>query len=278
MTRLRFARSGRLRIAFRVHTSPLHRRRPWLLMIQGLGFDHTGWDPVIPALHQRFRLILMDNRGCGDSDLSDRAFSVPALAQDAVAVLDAAGVRRAHLLGASLGGMVAQELAVDHADRVQDLVLACTTPGWPHGYPMPSASVRLMSSSRRMTTQESLRRYVENALSAKTVAQRPELVEQLVRHQQEHPSDQAAWMSLNLAGARYYGGNRSSRIAARTLVLHGTDDTVVDPRNGGYLAEHVPAAELTMLPGLGHLFFWEQPKALTDAVVAFLERSAPSTD
>jgi pimeloyl-ACP methyl ester carboxylesterase len=136
VSRTRFARSGEVRIAYEL-CGTLHWRRPWLVLIQGMGFDRFGWKPVLPHLRRHFRLVLVDNRGCGRSDRPAGLFAVADMAGDIVAVLDAAGIRRAHVLGASLGGMVAQELAVTHSERVDGLVLACTTPGWPFAYPMP---------------------------------------------------------------------------------------------------------------------------------------------
>ena len=88
----------------------MHRRRPWLVLVQGMGFDRYGWDPVLSALRRCFRLVLVDNRGAGRSDRPDGSFNVADMAGDVVAVLDAAGIGRAHVLGASLGGMVARDL------------------------------------------------------------------------------------------------------------------------------------------------------------------------
>lgn len=215
-------------------------------------------------------MLLLDNRGCGDSDRARRPFAVPDLARDVVAVLDAAGVHRTHVLGASLGGMVAQEVAIGFPDRVDRLVLACTTPGWPSGFPIPNASLRLMARTRGLPREVVVRRHIENAVSRKTVENDPELVERLIRCQLAHRGDPAGWSVLNSAGARYFGGSRQTRIGARTLVLQGVDDTVVDPRNGALLAQRIPDAELLLLPGLGHLFFWERPSALTEPVIAFL--------
>src|SRR5437764_2697703 len=87
----------------------LRRRRPWLVLIQGMGLDRRGWEEVPGRLRRRFRLVLVDNRGCGRSDRPAGSFTVADMAGDVVAVLDAAGIRQAHVLGASLGGMVAQE-------------------------------------------------------------------------------------------------------------------------------------------------------------------------
>lgn len=269
MSRTRYAVNDALRIAYEVRGT-MHRRRPWLVLVQGLGFDHSGWDPVEARLRRRFRLLLVDNRGSGASDTSPRAFSVSDLARDVIATMDAAEVPRAHVAGASLGGMVAQELAIAHAERVDGLVLACTTPGWPNGYPAPRTTMRLMAASRNLSYEEALRRHVENALSARTLEERPELAERIIEHQRPRRFDSSAWYSLAAAGGRYYGGTRQHQIRAPTLVLQGTADTVVDPRNARLLADRIPGARLVLLPDLGHLFFWEDPKAFTAPVIEFL--------
>jgi len=248
-------------------------------LVQGLGFDRSGWDPVAVQLQRHFRLLLIDNRGCGRSDVPEQQFTVEDMGRDVVATLDAAGIRQAHLVGASLGGMVAQEVAIGRPDRVDHLVLACTTPGWPYGYPMPPAGTRLMAATRLAPPEVALRRHVENALAADTVARRPELVDRLIRHQQARPNDPLGWSALATAGARYAGHLRQKQIAAPTLVLQGEADTVVDPRNAGLLGSLIPDSSLVMLPGLGHLFFWEDPDVFVDAVTAFMtghRRRTPS--
>jgi 3-oxoadipate enol-lactonase len=269
VSRTRYARSGEVRIAYEL-CGTLHWRRPWLVLIQGMGFDRFGWKPVLPNLRRHFRLVLVDNRGCGRSDRPAGLFAVADMAGDIVAVLDAAGIRRAHVLGASLGGMVAQELAVTHSERVDGLVLACTTPGWPFAYPMPDASVRLILATAGLTAEVARRRHTENALSTRTVQDHPELVDQLIELQGSQPADPRARSAQAAAGALYAGRLRQARIGARTLVLHGGADTVVDPRNGRLLADRIPGARLVTFPDLGHLLFWEDPDGFTNAVTSFL--------
>ena len=269
MSRTRYARSGDVRIAYELRGT-MHRRRPWLVLIQGMGFDRSGWDPVLRKLRHQFRLVLVDNRGFGRSDRRAGLFGVATMAGDIVAVLDAAGIRRAHVLGASLGGMVAQELAIIHPERVDGLVLACTAPGWPFAYPMPPAAVRLILVTAVIKAEVARRRHTENALSARTVQHRPELVDRLLELQDSQPANPRALATQAAAGALYAGRWRQARIRARTLVLHGGADTVVDPRNGRLLADRIPDARLVTFPDLGHLLFWEDPDGFTEAVTSFL--------
>lgn len=124
--RTRYAASGELRIAYEVR-GPVLTKRPTLPLIQGLGFGASGLGAAIRRLRRRFRLVLVDNRGVGRSAAG--SVSVPAMVGDVLAVLDDTGIGAAHVLGASLGGMIAQDLVVRYPERVEKLVLACTTPG-----------------------------------------------------------------------------------------------------------------------------------------------------
>jgi 3-oxoadipate enol-lactonase len=273
VSRTRYARSGALRIAYELRGT-VHWRRPWLVLIQGMGLDRHGWGPVLRRLRRHFRLVLVDNRGCGRSDRPAGSFAVADMAGDVVAVLDAAGIRRAHVLGASLGGMAAQELAIRHAERVDGLVLACTTPGWPFGYPMPAASVRLLAATARMPAEAARHRHTENALAAGP--DRPDLVRRLLEVQSTRPPDGAALSAQAFAGARY-SSRPLARVQARTLVLHGGADAVVDPRNGRLLAVRIPGARLVTFPGLGHLLFWEDPDGFAATVASFLLGPRPGS-
>lgn len=270
MSRTRYVDSGGARIAYELR-GVLHPRRPWLVLIQGMGLDRHGWERVPGLLRRRFRLVLLDNRGCGRSDRPAGWFTVADMAGDVVAVLDAAGIRRAHVLGASLGGLVAQELAIRYPERVDGLVLACTTPGWPFAYPMPAPSVRLIMATARMPAEAARRRHMENALSARTVREQPDLVDRFLEREGSRPADPGTLSAQAAAGARYAGRLRQARIRARTLVLHGGADTVVDPRNGRLLAGRIRGAQLRIFPELGHLLFWEDPDGFAAAVTSFLQ-------
>ena len=244
-----------------------------LLLIHGLGYARWGWEPVLPGLAERFDVILFDNRGIGESDSPAGPYTVAELAADAAHVLDEAGIERAHVVGTSLGGMVAQELALARPERVGGLVLGCTTPGGPRSHPMPSVTVALMAEAATMEPAVALRRFVENALAPETVAQRPELVDRIVAHRLATAQDPVAWAAQAAAGATFDAYDRLGGLAKPTLVHHGTEDVVVDPRNGDLLVTLLPDARLDRFPGTGHLYFWEQPETFVESVTAFVEES-----
>jgi len=193
------------------------------------------------------------------------------MASDAIRVLDEAGLERAHVVGTSHGGMVAQELALAHPERVARLVLACTTPGGPKAHPMPQATVALMVEAATLEPAVALRRFVENALAPDTVAAHPELVDRIMAHRLETAQQPAAWAAQAAAGATFDAYGRLGALAAPALVQHGDADVVVDPRNADLLVELLPDARLERFPGTGHLFFWEAPERFVSSVSAFLE-------
>ena len=241
-----------------------------LLLIHGLGYARWGWEPVLPELAEQFDVILFDNRGIGESDAPPGPYTVAEMAADAVQVLDEAGVARAHVVGTSLGGMIAQELALAYPERVDRLVLACTTPGGQKAHPMPQVTVALMAEAATLEPAVALRRFVENALAPATVAAHPEIVEQIMAHRLATAQQPAAWAAQASAGATFDAYDRLGALAAPTLVQHGDEDVVVDPRNADLLVELLPDARLERVPG-GHLFFWEAPEQFVSSVSGFLE-------
>jgi pimeloyl-ACP methyl ester carboxylesterase len=147
---------------------------------------------------------------------------------------------------------------------------ADNTPGWPYGYPMPRASVQQMTAAASLPVEAAQRSLVENALSPDTLKTHPELVELIVRNQKAALGDPASWKALASAGATYSGGTRQSLIRALTLIMYGDADAVVDTRNSKLLSGRIPSSQVVVFPGLGHLFFWEEPAQFAKAVTSFL--------
>jgi pimeloyl-ACP methyl ester carboxylesterase len=240
-----------------------------LLLIQGLGYARWGWGPIVAPLARSFRLITFDNRGVGESEVPHGPYTARVLAEDALGVLDGLGIEQAHVCGASLGGMVAQELAAGWPERVDRLVLCCTSPG-KGAFPMPKETVRLFAEAPRMTPEVALRRFVENSLVA-----RGDLVETIYRRRLADPPDPVGWAGQAAAGTGF-GGVDLEAITAPTLVLHGTEDNVLDARNAHVLADRIADARVELLPGTGHLFWWEQPERVVSLIREFLTEGRPT--
>ena len=257
-----YADSAGVRIAFeeRGEGAPL-------LLVHGLGYGRWGWGPAVEPLAEHARVLLFDNRGIGESDVPPGPYAARTLAGDAVAVLDAAGVERADVVGTSLGGMVAQVVATDFPERVRRLVLACTTPGGGRAVPYPEGTRKLLEQAATLAPDVALRRFVENALSPDAPAT---LVDEIVALRTANPPDPAGWQAQAAAAAVFDGFDRLAEIAAPTLVLHGTADRVVDVGNAPLLAQAIPDARLELFEGCGHLFFWERPARFAAVVGEFL--------
>jgi 3-oxoadipate enol-lactonase len=240
---------------------------PSLLLIQGLGYGRWGWEPVLDLLARSFDVLAFDNRGIGESEVPAGPYTAAAMAADAIQVLDEAEVEQTHVLGTSLGGMIAQELTLAQPRRVRKLVLACTTPGGSHAFPLPEGTLRLLEEAPMLPQEVALRRFVVSALAADADA---ELVERIMAHRLAAPQPLDGWQAQAAAGTTYDGADRIGSIAAPTLVLHGEEDAVVDPRNAELLASLIPHASVERFSGAGHLFFWEQPERFAEVVTGFL--------
>ncbi len=240
---------------------------PPLLLIQGLGYGRWGWDPIVPGLvAAHYRVVSFDNRGIGESDKPAGPYTAAQMAGDALQVLDEAGIDRAHVLGASLGGMIAQELVAAAPERVEKLVLCCTTPGGPTAVPMPEVTMQLFAEAPSLAPDVAMRRFIENALGSEL---RKELVDELLARRVASPPDPAGWQAQAAAGIGFKGVE--AEIAAPTLILAGTADNVVDYRNADVLAARIPGARVELFEGAGHLFFWEEPDESVRIITEFLQ-------
>jgi pimeloyl-ACP methyl ester carboxylesterase len=245
-----------------------------LVLIMGFGGDHLAWAFQTPAFAERFRVIAFDNRGAGQSDVPDVPYTTRMMADDTVGLLDALGIDRAHVLGVSMGGMIAQEVALNHPERVRSLQLHCTL-ARPDRY-----LTALMESWRtvrtRVSAEEWLRFVAPWLFAPGTYAERPEFVETVIQTGLANPNP------FTLTGFLRQGDavrshdtlDRLGKVRHPTLVSVAADDILVPPRFARALAAAVPGAELRVLDGAGHCYFWERADAFNAMCLDFLGRHA----
>jgi pimeloyl-ACP methyl ester carboxylesterase len=240
-----------------------------VLLIMGLGLTSAAWWRTVPVLAQRLRVITFDNRGVGRSSAFSHAYTTAAMADDAATVLDAVGVERAHVYGFSLGGMVAQALALRHPDRVRSLVLGATSPGGPRAV-RPSPEVAAFFRRRpRMRPEEAARASVPINYGPRCRAEHLDRIEQDVARRLAQPFSERAYRAQLFAAAWHNCLGALHRITAPTLVVHGALDRIIPVANAHLIAERVPGARLCVLAEAGHLYPTDEPGA-DRAIARFL--------
>jgi pimeloyl-ACP methyl ester carboxylesterase len=260
-----FAQSGNTRIWYDTRGTG-----PALLLVPGQGSDHTGWLPLVPLYSRESQVILFDHRGTGQSDAPDDGYSTREFARDAVAVLDAAGVDRAHCYGVSMGGRVCQWLGIEHGDRVLSLVLGCTTPGDRCGVKRPPEVDAWMSS--RPESPEARAEVMLDAMFTPAFVARNPQVRELYLERARNPLPPRIQKLHYQASQGHDACDRLGEIASPTLVIHGSDDMVNPTANAAILAERIAGAELVIVEGARHGYFLEFREESDGAVRDFLRR------
>ena len=267
-----------VRLYYEVY-GPVRSHHPPLLLIAGLGFATWSWFKQIPVLASHCQIIVFDNRGSGNSESLPQPYTVATLADDAAGLLDAFGVERAHVLGTSLGGFVAQELTLRYPERVAKLILCCTSFGGANSIPMDWSSLNATMGWGTLSKTQAIRRGLEVATSADYRSAYPEEFAQLVNWR-SGPQSQVDYIRQVAAGARFDAAQRVQTIAAPTLIIHGMNDRVVPVKNAELLAQAIPGATLQLVDSAGHLVFIEQADEVNRAIMDFLpvarQRPIPS--
>lgn len=246
-----------------------------LLLLQGQANSHVWWQRVRPWLTEQFLTITFDYRGTGDTarlqaatgSADDTEWSTASFADDAVAVLDALGINSAHVYGTSMGGRIAQELAIAYPTRVRRMVLACTTSGGPSATER-SREVRLALASADRDVR--LRTTVDLFYTPGWVAERGGY-QRVPRHLFGDPAMSRRDASRHLrVSAKHDASERLSQIKTPTMILHGADDIFAPAVNAAVLHQLIPGSRLWLHPTGRHGFFDEFAAEVTSNVIDFL--------
>jgi pimeloyl-ACP methyl ester carboxylesterase len=244
----------------------IHGDGPSLLLIGGLGFGRWSWFKQVPALSDHFRTITFDIRG--EQSL---VHGVADLTAEVVTLLDHLGTEKAHILGTSLGGFVAQELALERPDLVDRLVLVCTSYGSRAPVTMSPQALGRMLGWGALGPESATRRGLETATSDAYRYENPEEFDLIVRWRQADSPSLATYYQQAMAGARFDASRDIGNIASPTLVIHGADDRYVPVANAVVLAKAIPDAKLRIFEDAGHLVFIERAEEVNEEIVSFLE-------
>lgn len=256
-------------IAYEV-TGP--RTAPALLLIQGLGADRRGWVLQQAFFSRRFRCISFDNRGVGKSGKPHGPYDLEVMANDAVAVFDAAGIDSAHVMGASMGGVIAQILAVRHPARVRSLVLACTAcrhEPWRRELLEDWARVAQEQGMRALANRSL--RWLVGPRARRRLYLPAQLFGALLLNVPAHAFVSQVQAILNMTDEVRF---ELASIGVPTMVITGSQDILTPVADAEELADYIPGADLVVLTGAAHGLMVEAPGAFNRTVLEFLETAS----
>jgi 3-oxoadipate enol-lactonase len=248
---------------------------PPLLMIMGMSGTALHWgEPFLSALRESFEVLTYDHRGVGSSSRLEGPITIAQLAEDAAGLLRALEIDSAHVLGISMGGMVAQELALAHPDRIRALTLGCTYCG-AEGSSLAAADV-LQRLTEAMMSGERLRaiRVSWEVNVSAAMAQDEDAYARFLAIAEQRAVAVPVVMAQMRACAEHDTNARLPELALPTLVIHGSADELLPVENGRLIASRIPGAQLEILDAVGHLFFWERPELSAELLRAHASRYA----
>ncbi|MEX1195729.1 MAG: alpha/beta fold hydrolase [Dehalococcoidia bacterium] len=246
---------------------------PPLLLIMGFAGQASSWgEPIVERLRQHFTVIRFSSRGTGLSDKPETPTTINQMAEDAVALLDALNFDKVHVFGVSMGGMIAQDLVLNHPQRVNRLVIGCTTAGGATNETMSPEVGALMMPTPGLSREEQIRKAWPALCAPDFIENGQEFLEAMMVAGSKNPTpiDTLGKQMGAISGHDTTG--RLAQIKTPTLVIHGDIDRLVPPSNGDRLAKGIPGAEHLTIHDSAHMFFWEKPDEAAGLVTEFLSR------
>lgn len=245
---------------------------PPLVMIMGFSASMEWWPPkLIAKLAEHYQVLIFDNRGAGHTDSNRCIFTIPLMAKDTLGLMDAVGIERAHILGVSMGGLIAQDIAIHYPERVRRLVLGCTACGIWKGVKLSIGRTKLWLNY--LTKQDvRSRKFMTNIAFSQTYLEKnPDEIRSLGKRTRNFIMPLKNQLKQMMAVYIYDTYLKLGRITAPTLVMTGTEDYMVAPRNSDILAKRIPDARLVKFKGCGHAFVNEAEEAVATELIDFLE-------
>ncbi|MFB6361103.1 MAG: alpha/beta fold hydrolase [Halobacteriales archaeon] len=245
-----------------------------VVLIEGLGYSRWMWRWQRESLEGRYRTVLPDNRGTGESDAPPGPYSMDQFTADLDAVLADAGVEAGHLVGASLGGMIAQQYALEY-DRAASLVLLCTTHGGESAVPIPpDIQDQILNVPADLDERQSIKYKMRPAMTDEFWEENLDLIERIVDWRLETDAPERARQAQAAAVQGFDVADRIGELSLPVLVMHGTADRVVPIENARRLHERFDRSELELFEGGPHLFFIEQADRVDERIRRFLDSHA----
>ena len=246
-----------------------------LVMIQGLSANVDWWHPPInEQLSKAFKILIFDNRGAGQTDKPKQEYSIKGFAEDTIGLMDALKIQKAHVFGISMGGMIAQELVLNHPNRVGKLILCSTNCGMSKMV-FPSTEVTEILTRQRVdvTPEEVAEMTIPLLYPDAFIKNNPEIIQNTIEMILKHPIPGFAFQLQVGAIMKFDTCRRIKKLNTPTLIIHGTEDILVPTGNASILEKRIPNAKKILIDGAGHGVYRQEPEIFTKSVLEFLKAS-----
>jgi len=249
----------------------IHGEGDPLVLIMGLRRNVEWWYRQLPALSAHFKVLVFDNRGAGRSEKPAMEYSIRLFADDTAQLMKSLEIQNAHVLGVSMGGYIAQELAINYPRMVRSLILGCTSPGGEKAVPMSPERLKKFTANEGLSPEEILKKDMDILFSDRFIHGNPETIREFIEISMRYYQPADAFQRQLEACLRHDAGDRLAHIKVPTMIIAGDDDSLVPSENSSILKELMPRAELYFLPGLRHCFFIEESEKFNHKLIDFLK-------
>lgn len=246
---------------------------PPVVFIGGWASYRWIWFRQIPAFKERYRCIVFDNRGAGKSSKPDYPYTMDMFASDVVGLMEAINIDNAHILGISMGGLIAQQIAISYPEKVRSLILVSTHFGGPNHVPMDNQTMALLIAipTETLSRAQALDMRYRATFSPQFLQENRLLIELTEEWANQHPAPLYAQVHQTSAVSAFNAEEEVKQIAAPTLILHGDSDIAVPTKNGELLAERISNSKLEIIEDASHFVIIEKHKELNNEAMNFID-------
>ncbi len=244
-----------------------------IVMIMGLAANVDWWTPdFLVGISKKFKTIVFDNRGAGRTDKPDVEYSIKMFADDTVGLMDALNIKKAHVLGISMGGMIAQEIVLNYPERVEKLILCATHCGGSK-YILPSPEVMeiLMKGAEGMTPEESAELVISLTFTEDFIKNNPDAIERARENILNEFIPEFSYQHQIGAVMRFNAGRRLRKVNTPTLIVQGKKDVLVQPQNADLLAKLISEAKFAFFDNSGHAVLSQETEIVNNTILEFLK-------
>jgi len=261
---------GDIDIYYEIHGPP---DAPPLVLIGGWASYRWIWFRQVLALKEKYRCIVFDNRGAGKSSKPDIPYSMEMFAADTVGLLDALEIQKAHVLGISMGGLIAQQVAISYPEKVRSLILVATHFGGPNIVPMYDRNLALLSAipTETISKEQAREMRYRATFSEEFLSENRDVLDKIDVWAEKHPTPLFAQIHQATAVGDFDGEDDVKNIAAPTLIIHGDNDKAVPVENGKLLDSSIPHSRLSLIEGASHFSIIERYEEFNKTVLEFID-------